>query len=99
MSGRQFICPLPPYCHSLRHQVLKLHSIEVLELHGDVDPATRVEIRQRFKASTHDGPHVLLMSGVGVLGLNIPHPNILIKVVCDPSFLPMLVYSNPFPDL
>lgn len=68
----------------------------MLELHGDIAPADRVRIIQRFKASTRDGPRVLLMSGVGVLGLNIPYANILIKVVRDPSSLPCWFIQIPF---
>ena len=87
----------PSCCHSPHHQVLKLHGIEVLELHGDIPAPQRSNIIQKFKTSTRDGPRVLLMSNVGLLGHNFPFANVLVKVVrCVPSA--SHIHSHPFPD-
>ena len=76
------------YYHSLCHQVLKLHNIQSLELHGNVPIAQRPEVTRRFTSSTRDGPRVLLMTTVGLVGLNLPCANILVKVVSVSYFSP-----------
>ncbi len=69
-------CYHSPYC-----QILKLHNIQTLELHGDVPITQRPEVTRRFVSATQDGPRVLLMTTVGLVGLNLPCSNILVKLV------------------
>jgi hypothetical protein len=63
-------------------QVLKLHGIDCLEVHGYMSPKDRNAAIAAFKASGRNGPCVLLLSQVGLTGLNLPVAHILVMLVC-----------------
>jgi Helicase conserved C-terminal domain len=75
--------------------VLKLNGIKTLQLEGSTPVSRRPEIINQFKNSTADGPRVLIMSTVGLVGLNLPCANIMIKVVSDFPPSPRLVSVRP----
>lgn len=65
----------------LSPQVLDLHKIQSLQLYGKLSVAIRTSVVEKFKASGVDGPRVLILSDVGLTGLNLPCANILIIAV------------------
>jgi RecG-like helicase len=67
---------------------MALHNIQALLLHGSLSAAKKNEVLERFRDSGVDGPRVLIVSDVGLTGLNLPCANIMIIVVrlfCDLS--------------
>ncbi|KAI5982172.1 P-loop containing nucleoside triphosphate hydrolase protein [Pisolithus albus] len=59
--------------------VLKLYGIKALELHGKIGPAKRKLVLNEFRSSTRDaGSRVLILSQVGMVGLNLACANIMI---------------------
>jgi SNF2 family DNA or RNA helicase len=58
-------------------QVLELHGISSLLLHGGLDPDERKEVVNKFQLTDRDGERVLLMSQVASVGINLPCANIL----------------------
>ncbi|KIK23571.1 hypothetical protein PISMIDRAFT_100380 [Pisolithus microcarpus 441] len=59
--------------------VLKLHGIRALELHGRIGPAKRKSVLNEFRSSTRDaGARVLILSQVGMVGLNLACANVMI---------------------
>ncbi|KAI6008989.1 P-loop containing nucleoside triphosphate hydrolase protein [Pisolithus microcarpus] len=59
--------------------VLKLYGIKALELHGKIGPAKRKSVLNEFRSSTRDaGSRVLILSLVGMVGLNLACANIMI---------------------
>ncbi|KAI6162766.1 P-loop containing nucleoside triphosphate hydrolase protein, partial [Pisolithus thermaeus] len=59
--------------------VLNLYGIKALELHGKISPAKRKSVLNEFRSSTHDtGSRVLILSLVGMVGLNLACANIMI---------------------
>ena len=62
-------------------QFLKLHGIEAVYLNGSMSASKRTEVISEFRNSGRDGARVMVMSGVGMVGLNLPVANILIVVV------------------
>ncbi|KAI6116603.1 P-loop containing nucleoside triphosphate hydrolase protein [Pisolithus croceorrhizus] len=59
--------------------VLKLHGIRALELHGKIGPPKRKSVLNEFRSSTRDaGARVLILSQVGMVGLNLACANIMI---------------------
>ncbi|KAF5379543.1 hypothetical protein D9615_006663 [Tricholomella constricta] len=59
--------------------VLNLHGIsDIVEVNGNMSTKSRQHALQRFDKP--DGPRVLLMSAVGMTGLNLPIANILIML-------------------
>ncbi|KAG1763002.1 P-loop containing nucleoside triphosphate hydrolase protein [Suillus placidus] len=62
-------------------KVLELNSVRTLQMHGKLSMSARTDIISQFKSSGRDGPRVLIMSNIGLTGLNLPCANILIIVV------------------
>jgi superfamily II DNA or RNA helicase len=62
-------------------QVLEIHGIRSLQLHGKTGSAARARIVHQFKTSGADGIHVLVLSNVGQTGLNLPCANVMMIVV------------------
>ncbi|KAH8069437.1 P-loop containing nucleoside triphosphate hydrolase protein [Cristinia sonorae] len=60
--------------------VLRLFFIEALELHGSMGSKARNEVLETFRKSDKLGPRVLIVSGVGVQGLNLACANIVIAI-------------------
>ena len=60
---------------------LKLYKVKSLFYNGTQSMTERVESLEAFRRSDRDGPRVLILSGVGIYGLNIACANILIIVV------------------
>ncbi|KIN92956.1 hypothetical protein M404DRAFT_172153, partial [Pisolithus tinctorius Marx 270] len=59
--------------------VLKLHGVKALELHGKLSPAKRKSVLNEFCRSTRvAGARVLILSMVGMVGLNLACANIMI---------------------
>ncbi|KAI6138975.1 P-loop containing nucleoside triphosphate hydrolase protein [Pisolithus tinctorius] len=59
--------------------VLKLHGVKALELHGKLSPAKRKSVLNEFRRSTREaGARVLILSMVGMVGLNLACANIMI---------------------
>lgn len=69
-------------------QVLDIHKIKHVSISGKAPVPTRTKTLQEFRSSDRDGPRVLLLSNVGLTGLNLPCANILVIVVsfCFTSF-------------
>src|SRR5882724_9305841 len=63
------------------HQVLKLHGISTLEVNGNLTAKQRQDSVTKFRQSNSDGPRVLILSEVGIVGLNLPCANILLEEV------------------
>ncbi|KAG2352807.1 P-loop containing nucleoside triphosphate hydrolase protein, partial [Suillus spraguei] len=63
-------------------KVLQLREIQALQIHGKITIPARTEIITKFKDSGRDGPRVLIVSNVGLTGLNLPCASILIIVDC-----------------
>ncbi|KAG1772200.1 P-loop containing nucleoside triphosphate hydrolase protein [Suillus placidus] len=61
-------------------KVLELNSVRTLQMHGKLSMSARTNIISQFKSSGRDGPRVLIMSNIGLTGLNLPCANILIIV-------------------
>ncbi|KAG1894055.1 P-loop containing nucleoside triphosphate hydrolase protein [Suillus fuscotomentosus] len=61
-------------------KVLELNHISTLQIHGKLSASARTDIIAQFKSSRRDGPRVLIISNVGLTGLNLPCANILIIV-------------------
>ncbi|KAG1741204.1 P-loop containing nucleoside triphosphate hydrolase protein [Suillus occidentalis] len=59
-------------------KVLELNGVQTLQIHGKLSTSTRTDIISQFKSSGRDGPRVLIMSNIGLTGLNLPCANILI---------------------
>lgn len=68
-------------CRDSFVKILGLYGIPVLELSGKTEMAQRSSILAAFKNGGRKDPRVLLLSGVGMTGLNIAFANILIMVV------------------
>lgn len=64
-------------------QVLELNHILTLQIHGKLSISARTDIIAQFKSSRRNGPRVLIISNVGLTGLNLPCTNILIIVVSN----------------
>lgn len=62
-------------------RVLALYGIESLVFSGLNSLGERTAILEKFKRSGRDGPRVLIVSNVGLYGLNVAFANILIVVV------------------
>jgi superfamily II DNA/RNA helicase len=60
---------------------MTLHGIQVLRLHGSLSAAVKDDVLEQFKKSGVDGPRVLIVSDVGLTGLNLPCANIMVIVV------------------
>ncbi|KAG1891850.1 P-loop containing nucleoside triphosphate hydrolase protein [Suillus fuscotomentosus] len=83
-------------------QVLELNGIRTLQIHGKLSISTRTDVIAQFKSSGRDGPRVLLISNVGLTGLNLPCANILIIVdslwsAADEGQLIGRIYRPPQP--
>jgi superfamily II DNA/RNA helicase len=65
----------------IQGQVLDIHGIKSLQIHGRTSQSARTAIINQFKTSGIDGPRVLVMSSVGQTGLNLPFASILTVVV------------------
>jgi SNF2 family DNA or RNA helicase len=64
-------------------QILDLHGIHALELNGQTPMKKRKDILDKFRSSTRpDGVRVLILSGVGMVGLNLACANIMVVMVC-----------------
>ncbi|KAG1838807.1 P-loop containing nucleoside triphosphate hydrolase protein [Suillus subalutaceus] len=61
-------------------KVLALYGIQTLQIYGKLSMSTRTDIIAEFKNSGRDGARVLIISNVGLTGLNLPCANILIIV-------------------
>lgn len=61
--------------------MLDLYGIKCIEIHGKMTLLKRKENLEMFKRADRNGTRVLILSGVGMVGLNIPQANILIIVV------------------
>lgn len=68
------------YNDSLK-QLLDIYGVKYVSISGHNPPSTRTKIIQDFRSSGRDGARVLLLSNVGLTGLNLPCANILIVVV------------------
>jgi SNF2 family DNA or RNA helicase len=64
-------------------QVLTIHGVDCIEVNGTMSPTQRNEAIGKFKTSDRKGPRVLILSQVGMTGLNLPVANILIMIVCS----------------
>ena len=62
-------------------QVLDRNNIKVLIMHGSMSQKKPMELLREFRECDHGGAHVLLISNVGSVGLNIACVNIMIIVV------------------
>ena len=62
-------------------KVLKLHGIQTLQLNGSMNMSSRSQALQSFRSSDEKGPRVLVLSNVGMTGLNLPCANILVILV------------------
>ncbi|KAG2336736.1 P-loop containing nucleoside triphosphate hydrolase protein [Suillus weaverae] len=85
-------------------KVLELHGIMTLQIHGKLSTSARTDIIAKFKNSTQDGPRVLIISNVGLTGLNLPCANILIIVdslwsATDEGQLIGRIYRPPQPKI
>jgi superfamily II DNA or RNA helicase len=67
--------------------VLALYGIKSLQISGKMAAAARTQVMEAFKNSDKDGPRVLVVSGVGLEGLNIPWANVGIMVVRTSTLL------------
>ncbi|EJF58185.1 hypothetical protein DICSQDRAFT_67720, partial [Dichomitus squalens LYAD-421 SS1] len=67
-----------PMNHAMIRQVLSLHGIESIEVNGRKGGSLREERFDMFKRSNRDQPRTLVMSNVGMMGLNLSEANILI---------------------
>lgn len=61
-------------------KVLELHGITTLQIHGKLSTTARTDVITQFRSSGRYGPRVLIISNVGLTGLNLPCANILIIV-------------------
>ncbi|KAG2336606.1 hypothetical protein BDR05DRAFT_896483 [Suillus weaverae] len=59
-------------------KILELNGITTLQIHGKLSMSARTKLISQFKGSGRDGPRVLIMSNIGLTGLNLPCANILI---------------------
>ena len=62
-------------------QVLDLHGIETIEVNGRKGGSIREDRYNAFKTSTREQARTLVMSNVGMMGLNLAEANILICLV------------------
>jgi SNF2 family DNA or RNA helicase len=63
-------------------QILDLHGIHALELNGQTPMRKRKGILDEFRSSTRPkGTRVLILSGVGMVGLNLACANIMLVMV------------------
>ena len=53
-----------------------------MQLNGKMPPSERDESVKKFRAAGRDDARVLILSNVGMTGLNLPCANILIMLVC-----------------
>ena len=60
---------------------MAIHGIQALQLHGSLSASNKDDVLNRFKNSDVNGPRVLILSDVGLTGLNLPCANIMIIVV------------------
>ncbi|KIM64525.1 hypothetical protein SCLCIDRAFT_23540 [Scleroderma citrinum Foug A] len=60
--------------------VLGLYGVKSVEIHGKMMCLKRKENLETFKCAGCNGTQILILSGVGMVGLNILHANILIIV-------------------
>ena len=60
---------------------MELYGIETLQLNGDMSIAQRTQVSDKFRSSDRDSARVLLLSSVGMTGLNLPCAHILIMLV------------------
>ncbi|KAK7682072.1 hypothetical protein QCA50_014658 [Cerrena zonata] len=61
-------------------QVLNVHGIKHVSIHGSLSLAKRTALIEQFKASDENGPRVLIISSVGTTGLNLAWANILLCI-------------------
>ena len=62
--------------------VLNLYGIKCVELHGKIAVRNWQFALDTFRKSTHGtGPHILILSNVGMVRLNLACVNIMIMVV------------------
>jgi Helicase conserved C-terminal domain len=80
---------VPLYIH-WRHsthkllQILDLHGVRYVEINGYMSPAERSAAVKTFRDAGRNGPRVLILSQVGMTGLNLPFACILVMLVCGP---------------
>ena len=73
-------------------QVLSLHGIKNLQLQGKTRQNVCTDIISKFREGGVNDARVLVLSNVGLQGLNLPFANILVMVVHHfPSTLSLLV--------
>ena len=63
------------------HQVLELHGIQSVQIHGKMSASARASVIEKFRNSGVDGPRVAVISGALGTGHNFPFANILIFTV------------------
>lgn len=67
-------------------KVLHLFGFNSIEILGTMTAVARSDSLVKFQNSTRDeGPRILIISNVGIVGLNIPQANILVQMVSDSS--------------
>lgn len=66
---------------NLRFQILALFGLKYIEVTGRLAPAARAAALKAFEQGGRDDPRILILSNVGMVGLNIACANILIIVV------------------
>ena len=76
---------------SIVRQALEEAEIAYVEINGSISPTARTKALAKFK--NNPDTRVLLLSGVGMVGLNIAFANILIVVVCAFVLLIILQFS------
>ena len=73
---------------SISHKIFNVYRITAVELNGSLSMKRQQEALTTFQTSTkHAGPHVLILSNVGVVGLNLTCANIMVIIISLFSFL------------
>ena len=70
----------PSQSNYIQH-VLELYGLKSLFYNGTQTMAERAASLEAFRRSGRDGPRILILSGVGIYGLNVACANILVIVV------------------
>jgi superfamily II DNA or RNA helicase len=58
-----------------------LHAIQYEVMNGSIKATERATIIENMRNSGHDGTWVLVLSNIGMVGLNLPFANIMVMMV------------------
>jgi hypothetical protein len=75
-------------------QVLQLHGIKTLSVNGRMTTKDRSKVIQDFSSGGKGDPRVLILSSVGITGLNLPMACILVMVVRARRFIYFMSHDS-----